>query len=140
MLVLLKTSLSAGNLDEAIQHYKELSASAESAPQLPRHVVMQLVDLSCRERRVEAVLEELETGRMPLTTEMMNAILNECLRAKDNTLAERVQRISAKDNNFEKNSRTYQLLIRLAGNNREAVLQLLDEMTKSSADYSHDIG
>mmetsp|Transcript_96431 Transcript_96431/g.176585 ORF Transcript_96431/g.176585 Transcript_96431/m.176585 type:complete len:1064 (+) Transcript_96431:146-3337(+) len=139
-LVCLKTSISAGKLDEAIKHFKEVSASADPASQAPRHVVMQLVELACRERRVKAVIEEAEAGRMPLTAEMLNAMLAECVRTKDQALAARLQNLSAKHPELEKSSKTYQLLIRLAGSDRSAVMQLLEEISQGSVEYSHEIG
>jgi pentatricopeptide repeat protein len=142
-LVMLKTALSAGQLDEAIKHYKEVSAAAAASPvasasQAPRHLAVQLAELACREHRLDVVLEQLESGRMPLTADMLNAMLTEALRTKDRQQADRLESLITKGT-IEKNGRTFHLLMKMANGDRSRVSRLLDEMAAAGADCTQDV-
>ncbi|CAJ1353292.1 unnamed protein product [Effrenium voratum] len=82
-LVMLKTFLQEGCLSDALQCYCELPCD------LPKHVGTQLVEIACRERRMEEVLPKLETGRIPMTTDSLNLMLNESLRSAQPELAKK---------------------------------------------------
>jgi len=139
-LVLLKTALQLGHLDEAIRCFREVSTGTEpaTASLAPKHIATQLVELACRDRRVEVVLEELETGSMPTTPEMLNAMLTECARAKNPRVAKRVQAL-ATTQAVEANARTYTLFIRMAQDDHTRVAQLLDEMIEKAVECSQDV-
>jgi pentatricopeptide repeat protein len=142
-LVMLKTALSAGHLDDAIRYYREVTAAAASAAvptasQAPRHLAAQLAELACREHRLEVVLEQLESGRMVLTPDMLNAMLSEAMRTKDLAQAERLESLIVKSD-VEKNGRTFHLLMRMANGDRARVSKLLDEMAAAGAECSQDI-
>merc|ERR1719498_377495 len=56
-MVVIKTALKLNNLDEAIQHFRELKtvwngAGTSSTSMAPSHVVSQLVELACREHKL----------------------------------------------------------------------------------------
>lgn len=135
-LVLLKAALQLAQLDEALCHFRKVAAGglgALTASSAPRHLATQLVELACRERRVEAVLDELEVLEVPLTTEMVNAMLVEAFRAKDEEAAKRVQHL-CEERKVEKSGRTYNLLVRAAGADLDRIASLLDEMEEKRAD------
>uniref|UniRef100_A0A7S4Q7H1 Pentatricopeptide repeat-containing protein-mitochondrial domain-containing protein n=1 Tax=Alexandrium monilatum TaxID=311494 RepID=A0A7S4Q7H1_9DINO len=138
-LVLLKVALQLGHLDEALEHYREvLAGGAPTASTAPRHLAAQLVDLACREHRVQVVLTAFEKQFAPLTAETLNAMLAECLRARDQEMVRRLERLCA-NQAVEKNGRTYSLLVRAAGNDGERIAELLDELTAAKSECTSEV-
>mmetsp|Transcript_70758 Transcript_70758/g.124820 ORF Transcript_70758/g.124820 Transcript_70758/m.124820 type:complete len:976 (-) Transcript_70758:33-2960(-) len=116
-LNLLKASLHSSSLDESIRHFHTMPAAT-----IPQYVSKQLIELACQERRAEDVVAAMEAAKLKLTVEMLNLLLAECLRSRNATLLEQVERLGE-----EKNSRSYGLLIRAAGTDSEKVSRLLEE-------------
>mmetsp|Transcript_53895 Transcript_53895/g.157224 ORF Transcript_53895/g.157224 Transcript_53895/m.157224 type:complete len:1072 (-) Transcript_53895:98-3313(-) len=140
-LVLLKAALQLGRLDDALERWREVGAGglgSLTASAAPRHIAGQLVDLACREHRVEAVLEELEAQSMPLSTEMLNSMLADVWRVKDQDAMARVERLFQAQG-VEKNGRTYSLLVRAAGDDVERIAGLLDEIAAGKADCASEV-
>jgi pentatricopeptide repeat protein len=140
-LVMLKTALSLGKLDDAIRWYKEVTSTTSKLPsisQAPRHLSVQLAELACREHRLELVLEELESGRMCLSPDMLNAMLNECLRSKDRKQIDRLDRLVA-NSQVEKSARTFHLLVKMASGDRIRISKLLDEMIQSRTECTQEV-
>lgn len=142
-LVMLKTALSAGQLDEAIRCYKEVMNSTASSPVAtpslaPRHLAVQLAELACREHRLDVVLEQLESGRMALSADMVNAMLTEAIRTKDHRQSERLEALITKSD-VEKNGRTFSLLMKIAHGDRARISKLLDEMAAAGAECTQDV-
>jgi len=140
-LVMLKTALSAGNLDDAIYYYKEVSAATSAVPtasQAPRHLATQLAELACRDHRLDLVLDHLDSGRMALTSDMLTTMLAECLRSKDQRQSERLETIVTKSD-VEKTGRTFHLLMRMANGDRVRTSKLLDEMVTAGVECTQEV-
>ncbi|CAK9012132.1 unnamed protein product [Durusdinium trenchii] len=119
-LVMLKTYLQEGCLSEALQCYAEL-------PELPKHVATQLVEIACRDRRLDEVLPKLESLQIPMTTDSLNLMLNESIRSGQPEVAKKALEL-AQQQQVEKNSRTYSLLVRSEKDAKE-VRRLLEEVS-----------
>mmetsp|Transcript_13933 Transcript_13933/g.32684 ORF Transcript_13933/g.32684 Transcript_13933/m.32684 type:complete len:1078 (-) Transcript_13933:138-3371(-) len=138
-LVLLKTALQLGRLDEAVQRYREVSAGGiATASAAPKHIAAQLVELACREHRLEVVLTLLEAQSMTLTAELLNVMLTESSRTKDQDFVNRLEELASK-HGVEKNGRTYGLLVRCAGNDEKRVTALLEELAATGVDCTSDV-
>ncbi|CAE7692266.1 PGR3 [Symbiodinium sp. CCMP2592] len=140
-LVLLKTALQEGTLrcrgcigDHLPLHVSSSMSDAlecyiQVPPDtLPKHVGTQLVETACRERNVAEVMPHLESGRIPLTVDSLNLLLNESLRIEDSKLAKQALRL-ASSQGLEKNGRTYSLLIRAAGGDTQEIRRILEELS-----------
>lgn len=139
-LVLLKVALQASNLDEALMHFKELSQESvvSTASQAPQHIMSQLVELACRERRIDVVLAEVGGSRIPLTVAMVNAMLAESIRLEDPSIAKHVKELVVSQK-VELNSRSYQHFIRGAGDDRVAISDLLSEMSQNGVECIQEV-
>eukprot|EP00913_Durusdinium_trenchii_P031556 g29548.t1 len=104
---------------EALQCYAEL-------PELPKHVATQLVEIACRDRRLDEVLPKLESLQIPMTTDSLNLMLNESIRSGQPEVAKKALEL-AQQQQVEKNSRTYSLLVRSEKDAKE-VRRLLEEV------------
>jgi len=116
-LYFLKVALHDSTLDEALGYFRTLSIDT-----VPQHVRHQLVELACKEQRSSDVVAALEAAGETLSVEMLNLLLAECLRVRNDALLAKVERMGV-----EKNNRTYSLLIRAAGKDMAKVEQLLNE-------------
>lgn len=140
-IILLKTSLQLGHLMQALRFYKDVVASTagrSTASSAPGHIASQLVELACREQRVEAVLEELDAGRMQLTTDMLNVLLGGAVQTKDAGMVARLDVLSARSG-AAKNGRTFELLVRHAGDDRARIAGLLRELAAQSVECSQEL-
>jgi len=79
------------------------------------------------------VLEALEEQHVMLTTEMVNAMLGECIRTRDQRLVRHMERLSASQG-VPKTGRTFALLLRSSGNDLSRMEELLKEMEASGID------
>jgi len=104
-----------------------------TASSAPRHIAAQLVELGCREHRIATVLEALEEQDVPLTTEMVNAMLGECVRTRDQRLVRHIERLSVSQG-VPRTGRTFGLLLRSCVNVVKRMEELLDEMEASGVD------
>eukprot|EP00438_Fugacium_kawagutii_P021898 Skav219763 [mRNA] locus=scaffold569:316836:320715:- [translate_table: standard] len=120
-LVMLKTFLQARHC-EALQCYSEI-------PDLPKHVGTQLVEIACRDRRLQDILPKLTNGQIPMTTDSLNLLLNESIRSGQPDVAKQALEL-AEQQSVEKNSRTYSLLVR-AETDPSEVRRLLNEVSRN---------
>merc|ERR1719316_716880 len=94
-IVVIKTALKMNNFDEALQYFRELKKiwtahSLTSTPSMaPRHIVSQLVELACKEHQLSEFLTELRG--VPISEEVVNVMLLECVRQKDLGLTLKVE-------------------------------------------------
>lgn len=99
-IVAIKTALKTNDLAEAIRQFRELkllwigSSPAVTTSLAPKHVVIQIVELACREHQLGDFMPELTD--VPITEEVMNLMLNECVRQKDLCLAQEVEQLGRK--------------------------------------------
>jgi pentatricopeptide repeat protein len=131
LVMLLKTAVQTGKLEEALERYRAISskASPETPSEAPSHIAVQLVELACRQHQPEVVLPDLEKGTMALTTEMVNLLLSESSRARNPELSARIEALAARLS-IGRDGRTYQALVRSAGPDSEKISSLLDEMSE----------
>lgn len=139
-LILLKVAIQAGNLDGAVKHFKELSHESlvSTASQAPQHIAAQIVELACREQRLDFVLAEVHAAGIPLTAEMANSMLSESVRLNDCSIAERVKSLVA-NQKLQLNSRSYQHLIRGAGDDQQAMSGLISEMAEKGVECLQEV-
>eukprot|EP00930_Biecheleria_cincta_P032204 TRINITY_DN22353_c0_g1_i1.p1 TRINITY_DN22353_c0_g1~~TRINITY_DN22353_c0_g1_i1.p1 ORF type:complete len:1042 (+),score=205.20 TRINITY_DN22353_c0_g1_i1:140-3265(+) len=126
-LCFLKAFLAESDLQESLNCLGELCGM-----QLPAAVASQLLRLACRERCLCDVLPKLEAARLPMSTEMLNTALTECLRVKEDGLTSAVLK-AATSQGVTKGGRTYSLMVKLAGGNRARISQILDEALSSES-------
>jgi pentatricopeptide repeat protein len=139
-LIMLKAALQAGNLDESLLRFRELSLATDvpTASQAPKHIISQLVELACRERRLDVVLADMDAGCVPLSVDMVNTMLAESVRLKDRSIAEHVKELVTSQK-FELDSKSYQYLIKGAGSDRQYISQLLKEMQQGRIECLHEV-
>merc|ERR1712096_602905 len=135
----MKTALKMNNFDEALACFQELRSewqdgtSSELTAQ--RHLVSQLVELACKERRLAGFLPEL-TG-MSLTEEVVHRLLAECARQSDISLTQRVEELARKHGTtFSEQS--YGLLVRAYAGDPSRVSALLNEVLGRGLDVTPD--
>jgi len=137
-LVLLKTALRTGNLQEAIAQYRAVASTPSGRGTAPQHLSAQLVELGCRERNAGAVLTELEASDAQLTTDALNSLLAEAARSDGPDLSLRVTALAGRCT-ASLNGRSYQLLIKAAGQDKERIAKLLDELSVSKVEWGSDV-
>jgi len=137
-LVLLKTALRTNNLQDAILQYRAVASSPSGRGTAPQHLSAQLVELGCRERNAGAVLTELERGDAQLTTDALNALLAEAARSDCPKFSERVTGLAC-GCSAALNARSYQLLIKAAGQDSDRIAKLLDRLHESKVEWGSDV-
>jgi hypothetical protein len=89
-MVMIKTALKTGSFDEALTHFRELKelwneTSALASPSAaPTQIVAQVAELACKEHQPHLLLPALQD--VPVTTEVLNAMLLEGVRRRDSEL------------------------------------------------------
>merc|ERR1719183_625253 len=97
-MVVIKTALKLNNFDEAVQHFRDLKStwtaqSLSSSPSMaPSHVVSQLVELACKERKLIDFLSELHGTT--ISEEVVNTMLLECAKQRDLILTSSVEKLA----------------------------------------------
>jgi len=137
-LVLLKTALRTGNLQEAIVQYRAVASSPSGHGTTPQHLSAQLVELGCRERNASSVLTVLEQSDVQLTTDALNSLLTEAVRPDGPEISARVAAL-ARRSKATLNGRSFQLLIKAAGQDRESIAKLLNELGESGVEWGSDV-
>jgi len=141
-LMLLKSALHTGNLDEALECYRSVAPPDEAMPptvsEAPAHIAAQLVELACRLHRAETVLPDLESSKMPLTTDMVNMLLTESSHARNADLHARVEML-ATNLRVGRNGRTYERLVCSAGSDRAKISELLDDMVANNVPCTQEL-
>eukprot|EP00927_Polykrikos_kofoidii_P027699 TRINITY_DN2427_c0_g1_i2.p1 TRINITY_DN2427_c0_g1~~TRINITY_DN2427_c0_g1_i2.p1 ORF type:complete len:1135 (-),score=218.62 TRINITY_DN2427_c0_g1_i2:275-3616(-) len=97
-LTLLKTAVHHGKLDESLHLFREVSKRAlgaeVTASAAPTYLVQQLVELGCKEHRLEDVLDEVELcGRRIESPRVLEVMHAECERLGSSELQARVHRL-----------------------------------------------
>jgi len=101
----------------------------------PRHIVSQLVELACREHQLAEFLPELQG--VPITEEVVVAMLSECTRQKDVTLTEKVQAL-AREQNIAFSDSMYALLVKSSAHNPARVQELFNEVIAKKTEITAD--
>jgi pentatricopeptide repeat protein len=140
-MVVIKTALKTSNLEEAIQQFRDLKASwstsaVSSSPSMaPTHVISQLVELACKEHKLNEFLAELHG--VEITSDVINNMLTECVRQKDLTLAVSVEKF-ARESGVRFTESTYALLIKGVASDSSRVQELLNEALKKDLEITVD--
>lgn len=141
--VIIKTELKAGNLDQALPHFRDLrnlwvnSGSSNVSPSTaPQHIVSQLVELVCREHRLAEFLPEL--GGVPISDDTVSIMLTECVRQRDVALTKSVEAL-ARNRGVPLSDMTYTLLIKGFSTDGTKVHSLLDEIAQRKQECSADL-
>jgi pentatricopeptide repeat protein len=140
-IVIIKTALKMNNFEEALQHFRELkkiwnSHSLSQTPSMaPRHIVSQLVELACKEHQLSAFLAELRD--VPVSEEVVNVMLLECVRQKDLNLTLTVEQL-ARDQAIPLTDATYSLLIKGMASDSMRVQGIFDEVIKKNVEVTTD--
>lgn len=147
-LVLLKSAIAEGSLDEAIQRYTEVMATSDAAPSVsfgPQGLADQIMELARRSGRVPDVVMMFSSSspvgiKESLKAPLLNSILAECLRSGDTTLMRAAEGLT-RHPDIEMDSRSYQLLLQVADarGNRKRVVELLEEMGRLQIGVTSDI-
>jgi len=140
-IVIIKTSLKMNNFDEALQHFRELkniwtAHSLTSTPSMaPRHIVSQLVELACKEHQLGQFLVELRG--VPISEEVINVMLMECVRQKDVNLTVQVESL-AREQEVPFTDGMYSLLIKGLASDSTRVEKVFEEVTKKGGEVTPD--
>jgi len=140
-MVVIKTALKTNNFDEAVQCFRDLRAtwteqSNSTTPSMaPSHVISQLVELACKERKLTEFLPELHG--LTLSEEVVNTMLLECIREKDFSLTSSVEKL-AREQGAKFTDATYALLIKGMAADATRVQALFDEVIEKCVDVSGD--
>lgn len=139
-VVVIKASLKASDLDEAVRHFKALkaiwsvSATVSTAPQL---IVSQLVEFACKERQLGSFLPAL--ADVPLSEDSVCTMLAECARARDAQLAQQVEALARAQGGRALSESTYCLLIKACSRDPKKVRNLFEELLASPRGMSQEI-
>jgi pentatricopeptide repeat protein len=138
-MVVIKTALKMNNFDGAMQQFRELKSvwtSASSTPSMaPSNVVSQLVELACKEHKLSEFLAELHG--LPLSQDVVNTMLLECVRQKDFTLTTSVEKV-AREQGEQLSDATYGLLIKALATDPTRVQALFDEVVERNVEVTPD--
>jgi pentatricopeptide repeat protein len=140
-IVVIKTALKLNNFAEALRSFRDLkavwtgnsAASSLTAMMAPRHIVSQLVDLACKEHQLSEFLPEL--SGVPITEDIINVMLTECVRQKDSTLAMQVEKL-AKVQDIPLSAATYGLLVKTFSGDPAKVQQVFDDVLSRNVEHS----
>jgi len=137
-MVVIKTALKTNSFDEAVQCFRELKSTWSSAtPSMaPSHVVSQLVELACKEHKLSEFLSELQG--LPISEDVVNTMLSECIRQKDFLLASSVEQL-ARESGCKFTDATYSLLIKGLATDPVRVQALFDEMVEKSVEVTSEL-
>merc|ERR1719313_688327 len=134
--VVIKTALKTGNFEAAVQHFRDLKQSwssqslAATSSAAPTQIVSQLVELACREHKLNDFLAELQGA--PVSEEAVNIMLQECVRQKDVNMTAVVEKL-ARDSDVAFTDATYGLLIRGYSADGVRVKALFEEVLEKLA-------
>jgi pentatricopeptide repeat protein len=141
LIVVIKTALKTNNFAEALKYFRDLKKmwtahSLSSTPSMaPRHIVSQLVELACKEHQLSEFLGELHG--VPVTEEVINVMLLECVRQKDLNLTVSVEKL-ARDQEVPFTDAMYSLLVKGMAADSIRVQGLFDEVVKKGMEVTPD--
>jgi pentatricopeptide repeat protein len=138
-VAVIKTSLKTNNLQAAMLYFRELKSawsSCKSTPSTaPMQVVSQLVDLACKEHNLEELLPELHD--VPLPEEAVSSMLSECVRQKDGSMAQRVEKC-ARSQGITFTDATYGMMIKANASDSKRVRAIFQEVVEKRVEVSPD--
>jgi hypothetical protein len=139
-MVVIKTALKSNNLEDAIQHFRDLKtawSTCSSTPSMtPSHVISQLVELACKEHRLNEFLPELHG--ITISEDVVNTMLSECIRQKDFMLASSVEKL-AREQGVRFTDSTYGLLIKGMAMDPAKVQAIFDEVVRDGIQVTADL-
>mmetsp|Transcript_26149 Transcript_26149/g.55348 ORF Transcript_26149/g.55348 Transcript_26149/m.55348 type:complete len:1116 (+) Transcript_26149:127-3474(+) len=141
-IVVIKTALKTNNFEEAMRHFSSLQAiwaeqggEVATASMAPRHIISQLVDLACKDHQLGEFLPLL--AGVPLTDDVIGAMLTETIRQKDLELARRVEAL-AREQQIPFSDATYGLLVTGLSGDPSKVQQLFSEVVAKGTTLTND--
>eukprot|EP00746_Dinoflagellata_sp_MGD_P001468 gnl/MRDRNA2_/MRDRNA2_102761_c0_seq1.p1 gnl/MRDRNA2_/MRDRNA2_102761_c0~~gnl/MRDRNA2_/MRDRNA2_102761_c0_seq1.p1 ORF type:complete len:1052 (+),score=206.75 gnl/MRDRNA2_/MRDRNA2_102761_c0_seq1:146-3301(+) len=136
--VLLKTALRMNNFTEALHRFRELRALGNDAGLLEGQGTFfsQILDLACKEHQLRMLDKDLED--LALSPEVVYKILAECTAIKDMDMMTKVTKL-ARSQGVQFSDKTYQLLIKAAGNDHNQVVDLFNEIIARKVDLSAEV-
>jgi len=137
-MVAIKTALKTNNLDVALQHFRHLKTTwtASSTPSMaPSHVVSQLVELACNERKLTELLSELDG--VTISADVVNTMLTECVRQRDSGLTSSVEKLARKQG-VHFTDAAYGLLMKGMATDPIRVQALFDEVLEKGVEVTPD--
>lgn len=134
--VLLKTALRMKNLKESVHRFREMRRLGEGWLEGQASFFSQILDLACRDRQLHLLANDLEN--LPLSGETVHKILAECMSTHDLEMMEKVERL-ARSQGVKFTDKTYQLLIKVAGNDHSRVIELFDEIIDRKIEVSSEV-
>jgi len=133
-MVVIKNALKMNDFDEALVCFRELKNSGTSTVSAaPAHVVSTMVELACKDHRLAELLAELQG--MIISEEVLNSMLLECVRQKDVSLTQKVEKF-AREQGVRFSDATYSLLIRGQASEPMRVQALFDEVVEKGLDVT----
>mmetsp|Transcript_43450 Transcript_43450/g.97868 ORF Transcript_43450/g.97868 Transcript_43450/m.97868 type:complete len:1003 (-) Transcript_43450:52-3060(-) len=141
MLVIIKTALKTSRLHEALEVFRQLksmwidAASSGTASAAPRNILMQLIELTCKEQQLGDFLPEFE--EVPLPEEAVNVMLSAAIKQKDLNLAQRVEKL-ARAQGLPFSDTTYSLLIKGLSGDAKQVQELFEEVESKGGECTSD--
>jgi pentatricopeptide repeat protein len=144
LLLAMKAALRKSDFDEALQYFRDLkkfwmadSTFKDSPSQAPRHIVSQLIELSCKERQLQQLVSEL--CGFPIGEDSIHAMLSECVRLRDSQLSRQVYDL-AMEQTEELSDATYGLLIKALVAEPAAARSVIKKISETKGEnWSPDI-
>jgi pentatricopeptide repeat protein len=140
-IVLIKTALKTSNLDDALLYFQEVKSMwseqnlASTPSSAPMHIVTQLAELACKNRRMDELLEQLHD--FPISQELVNILLSECVRQRDTLVIGSVEKL-AREQGVKFTDAAYGLLMKGAAGNSKRVQELFDEVMEKDVPITSD--
>jgi len=136
--VLLKTALRMNNFAESLHRFRELRRLGKDSGLLEGQGTFfsQILDLACREHQLHALAKDLDG--LTLSPEIVHKILTECASTKDHEMMKKVEKL-ARGQGVQLADKTYQLLMKAAGNDHGRVIELFDEIIACKVELSSEV-
>jgi pentatricopeptide repeat protein len=136
--VLLKTALRMNNLAESLHYFRTLRRLGDDSGLLEGRGTFfsQILDLACKEHQLRALDKDLEG--LALSPEMIHKIFAECASTKDMDMMAKVNKL-ARSQGVQFSDRTYQVLIKAAGNDHSQVIELFNEIVARKVEMSGEV-
>lgn len=139
-VIVIKTALKTGDFAGAMGYFDKLklawgSDEFSTLSSAPRQIVLQLVELACKDHQLGDFLPML--SGVPLTDEVVGVMLLECARQKDAPLARKVEDL-AHEQHIKLSDNTTCMLIKALLGDTARVNTIVDEVLASGRDISSD--
>lgn len=138
LMVIIKTKIKTGRLQEARAYFRELKPSliASTPSSAPSRIVSQLVDLACKEHQLKELLSEF--SGVPLGQDSMNSMLGECIHLRDTSMTSAVETL-IRGHQAALSDRIYTLLLKGFLSDAVQGLRVVDEVLARSSQMSSDV-